>query len=169
MIVGIIVAKLHARFYTFKMPDALAFFGGARFVPIISTLTLGIVGLVVPFVWPFFAAGINGIGHIIHGAGVFGPFLFGTGERLLLPIGLHHILVALIRFTEAGGTMHVCGETVSGALNIFYSELSCNQVHAFTPSVTAFLSQGKMPTFLGGLPGAALAMYTVPSQKIVEK
>ena len=159
VIVGIIVAKLHAKFYTFKMPDALAFFGGARFVPIISTLTLGLVGLAVPFVWPVFAAGINGIGHIIQGAGVFGPFLFGTGERLLLPIGLHHILVALIRFTEAGGTMHVCGETVSGALNIFYSELSCNQVHAFTPSVTAFLSQGKMPTFLGGLPGAALAMY----------
>ncbi len=159
VLVGIIVAKLHARFYTFKMPDALAFFGGARFVPIITTVTLGLVGLLVPFVWPYFAAGINGIGYAIAGAGDFGPFLFGAGERLLLPVGLHHILVALIRFTEAGGTLEVCGAPVSGALNIFYAELACPEIQGFTPSVTAFLSQGKMPAFLGGLPGAALAMY----------
>ncbi|MGO2508724.1 MAG: maltose/glucose-specific PTS transporter subunit IIBC [Vibrio hibernica] len=159
VIVGIIVAKLHARFYTYKMPDSLAFFGGARFVPIITAITLGIVGLIVPIVWPYFAMGINGIGSLISHAGPFGPLLFGTGERLLLPFGLHHILVALIRFTEAGGTMNVCGDTVSGALNIFYSELSCPTVKNFSPEATAFLSQGKMPSFLGGLPGAALAMY----------
>ncbi|MEZ8026466.1 maltose/glucose-specific PTS transporter subunit IIBC [Enterovibrio norvegicus] len=159
VLVGIIVAKLHIRFYKFKMPDAFAFFGGARFVPIISAITLGVVGVLIPFVWPYFAAGINGIGNLIASAGAFGPMLFGTGERLLLPIGLHHILVALVRFTEAGGTMAVCGETVSGALNIFYSELACAETNGFTPEVTAFLSQGKMPAFLGGLPGAALAMY----------
>ncbi|GHA55333.1 maltose/glucose-specific PTS transporter subunit IIBC [Photobacterium aphoticum] len=159
VIVGIIVAKLHARFYTYKMPDALAFFGGARFVPIITTLVLGLVGLVVPLIWPYFAAAINGVGTGISHAGPFGPFLFGAGERLLLPFGLHHILVALIRFTEAGGTLDVCGNTVSGALNIFYAELSCSTTNGFTPSATAFLSQGKMPAFLGGLPGAALAMY----------
>ncbi len=159
VMVGIIVAKLHQRYYTFKMPDALVFFGGARFVPIISSVVLGIVGVGIPFIWPYFASGINGIGYAISGAGDFGPMLFGTGERLLLPVGLHHILVALIRFTEAGGTMEVCGQSVSGALNIFYSELSCSDTTSFTPEVTAFLSQGKMPTFLGGLPGAALAMY----------
>lgn len=159
VIVGVIVARLHQRFYTFKMPDALAFFGGARFVPIISAIVLGVVGVVIPFIWPYFAQGINAVGYAIEGAGAFGPMLFGTGERLLLPIGLHHILVALIRFTEAGGTMDVCGHTVSGALNIFYAELSCPTTQGFTPEVTAFLSQGKMPTFLGGLPGAALAMY----------
>lgn len=159
VIVGVIVAKLHQRFYTFKMPDALAFFGGARFVPIISAITLGIVGVFIPLVWPYFAAGINGIGSLIEGAGVLGPMLFGTGERLLLPIGLHHILVALIRFTEAGGTMEVCGQSVSGALNIFYSQLACSETQGFSSDVTAFLSQGKMPAFLGGLPGAALAMY----------
>lgn len=159
VIVGIIVARLHQRFYTFRMPDALAFFGGARFVPIISALVLGVVGTLIPFIWPYFAAGINSIGELIEGAGVFGPFLFGTGERLLLPIGLHHILVALIRFTEAGGTMEVCGQTVSGALNIFYSQLACAETEQFSSNVTAFLSQGKMPAFLGGLPGAALAMY----------
>nr|WP_086938923.1 maltose/glucose-specific PTS transporter subunit IIBC [Thaumasiovibrio occultus] len=159
VIVGILVAKLHARFYTFKMPDALAFFGGARFVPIITALVLGLVGLVVPLVWPYFAAGINGVGFAISQSGPFGPFLFGAGERFLLPFGLHHILVALVRFTEAGGTMQVCGETVSGALNIFYSELACADTTQFSSSATSFLSQGKMPAFLGGLPGAALAMY----------
>jgi PTS system maltose and glucose-specific IIC component len=89
----------------------------------------------------------------------FRPMIFGTGERLLLPFGLHHILVALIRFTEAGGTMDVCGHSVSGALTIFQAQLSCPTTHGFSESATRFLSQGKMPAFLGGLPGAALAMY----------
>lgn len=103
--------------------------------------------------------GITGIGRIINGAGDFGPMIFGTGERLLLPFGLQHILVALIRFTEAGGTMDVCGHSVSGALTIFQAQLSCPTTHGFSESATRFLSQGKMPAFLGGLPGAALAMY----------
>jgi PTS system maltose and glucose-specific IIC component len=67
--------------------------------------------------------------------------------------------VALIRFTEAGGTQLVCGNEVSGALNIFYTELACADTTEFSVSATSFLSQGKMPAFLGGLPGAALAMY----------
>lgn len=62
---------------------------------------MGLVGLVIPLVWPIFAMGISGLGHMINSAGDFGPMLFGTGERLLLPFGLHHILVALIRFTDA--------------------------------------------------------------------
>ena len=84
-----------------------AFFGGTRFVPIITLVVMGLFGLVIPLIWPVFALGINGIGRIINGAGDFGPMIFGTGERLLLPFGLQHILVALIRFTEAGGTMEV--------------------------------------------------------------
>ncbi|WP_114195416.1 maltose/glucose-specific PTS transporter subunit IIBC [Edaphovirga cremea] len=159
VIVGIIVYLLHERFNTIRLPDALAFFGGTRFVPIITTVVLGIVGLVIPLIWPWFAAGINGLGRIINGAGIFGPMIFGTGERLLLPFGLHHILVALIRFTEAGGTLDVCGQQVNGALTIFQAQLSCPTTHGFSESATRFLSQGKMPAFLGGLPGAALAMY----------
>jgi maltose/glucose PTS system EIICB component len=88
---------------------------------------------------------------------VFGPFLFGAGERLLLPFGLHHILVAMIRFTEAGGTEIVNEQTVSGALNIYYAQLKGG--FPFSPSATAFLSQGKMPTFMFGLPAVALAIY----------
>ena len=159
VIVGIIVYFLHERFNTIRLPDALAFFGGTRFVPIITTLVLGLVGLAVPLVWPWFAMGISGLGNLITSAGAFGPMIFGTGERLLLPFGLQHILVALIRFTEAGGTMEVCGHQVSGALTIFQAQLSCPTTHGFSESATQFLSQGKMPAFLGGLPGAALAIY----------
>jgi PTS system maltose and glucose-specific IIC component len=157
IIVGIVVYLLHNRFYNFKLPNAFAFFGGTRFVPIITSITLSIVGLIIPMIWPLFTMLINGIGSAIQGAGAFGPFLFGAGERLHLPFGLHHILVAMIRFTEAGGTAVVNGETVSGALNIFYA-----QIQSGTPisaSATAFLSQGKMPTFMFGLPAVALAIY----------
>lgn len=159
VIVGLIVYWLHERFNAIRLPDALAFFGGPRFVPIITSVTLGLVGLVVPFIWPYFAMVIRGLGQLINGAGDWGPMIFGSGERLLLPFGLQHILVALIRFSDAGGTMEVCGETVSGALTIFQAQLSCPTVHHFSESATRFLSQGKMPAFLGGLPGAALAMY----------
>ena len=159
VIVGVVVFWLHERFHNVRLPDALAFFGGTRFVPIITLLVTGLLGLVVPLIWPFFARGIAGLGWMINGAGDFGPMLFGTGERLLLPFGLQHILVAIIRFTDAGGTMEVCGKSVSGALTIFQAQLACPEVHGFSESATRFLSQGKMPAFLGGLPGAALAIY----------
>lgn len=157
IIAGIIVYLLHKRFHNIELPQAFAFFGGARFVPIITAIVMSIVGLIIPMIWPFFAMIINGIGALISNAGAFGPFLFGAGERLLLPFGLHHILVALIRFTEAGGVAVVDGTAVSGALNIFYAQLSAGET--ISGSATAFLSQGKMPTFMFGLPGVALAMY----------
>lgn len=119
VIVGIIVFYLHERFHTIRLPDALAFFGGTRFVPIITTLVMGLAGLAIPLIWPWFAKAIAGLGWVINSAGDFGPMIFGTGERLLLPFGLQHILVAIIRFTDAGGTMDVCGHSVSGALTIF--------------------------------------------------
>jgi len=159
VIAGVIIWLLHERFHNVRLPDALAFFGGTRFVPIITSVVMGLVGLVIPLIWPVFAMGITALGSMINSAGAFGPMIFGTGERLLLPFGLQHILVALIRFTEAGGTMDVCGKTVNGALTIFQAQLNCPSVHGFSESATRFLSQGKMPAFLGGLPGAALAMY----------
>ncbi|MGX7109477.1 maltose/glucose-specific PTS transporter subunit IIBC [Facklamia miroungae] len=157
IISGIIVWRLHTKFYKTKLPDAFAFFSGTRFVPIITSLVMAIVGLILPIFWPFFASFIQGIGKVIGSAGVFGPFLFGASERLLLPFGLHHILVAMIRFTDAGGTQIINGETISGALNIFFAQLESGL--QISGEATAFLSQGKMPTFMFGLPGAALAMY----------
>lgn len=157
--VGVTVSFLHHRYRTKRMPDALAFFGGLRFVPIVSTLVLGVAGLLVPLVWPTFNGWIADIGSGIAHTGVFGPFFFGMGEVLLRPVGLHHILVALFRFTDAGGSGAVCGKDVSGALNLFYAQLSCARPSSAAHTATQFLSQGKMPAYLGGLPGAALAMY----------
>lgn len=157
IIAGLVVYYLHKRFYDIQLNDAFAFFSGARFVPIITSVVLSLIGLIIPMIWPLFSSLINGIGNLIQNAGIFGPFLFGAGERLLLPTGLHHILVSTIRFTEAGGTQLVDGETVSGALNIFYAQLQSGS--EISGTATAFLSQGKMPTFMFGLPGAALAMY----------
>mgnify|MGYP004709079371 FL=1 len=88
VIVGIIVFYLHERFHTIRLPDALAFFGGTRFVPIITTLVMGLAGLVVTLIWPRFAAVIRGLGWGINGAGDLGPMIVGTGERLLPPFGL---------------------------------------------------------------------------------
>lgn len=157
IIAGLVVYQLHKRFYTIQLPDSFAFFSGVRFVPIITSLVMAVVGLIIPMIWPLFAMIIMSIGALIQRSGVFGPFLFGAGERLLLPFGLHHILVAMIRFTEAGGSAIVEGNQIYGALNIFYAELQSGA--PISSSATAFLSQGKMPTFIFGLPAAALAMY----------
>ncbi len=159
ILIGAVVASLHKRFYTIALPDAFAFFGGPRFVPIITALSAAVIGLVVPIVWPVFSTAINGLGALIQSAGVFAPMVFFTSERLLIPFGLHHILVALVRFTEVGGSEVVNGETVSGALNIFYKQLGSGL--PISGEATRFLSQGKMPSFLFGLPAAAIAMYHV--------
>ncbi|MFJ9624923.1 maltose/glucose-specific PTS transporter subunit IIBC [Streptomyces sp. NPDC101181] len=160
VVVGIIVSLLHRRFRTQRMPDAFAFFGGLRFVPIVSALVLSVVGLVIPLLWPTFNSGISSVGRAIGHAGVFGPFFFGMGEVLLRPVGLHHILVAMFRFTDVGGSGAVCGDQVSGALNMFYAQLNCSGAPSeAVRDATGFLAQGKMAVYLGGLPGAALAMY----------
>lgn len=165
--VGIVVSVLHQRFRAQRMPDALAFFGGLRFVPIISTLTLSLLGLLIPLVWPTFNGWITDLGRAIGHAGVFGPFFFGMGEVLLRPIGLHHILVAMFRFTDVGGSGAVCGDQLSGALNLFYAQLNCaNPPGDAVTNATHFLSQGKMAVYLGGLPGAALAMYHCANKKM---
>lgn len=157
IIAGVITYFLHERFQDTVLHDAFAFFSGIRFVPIITSLTLSIVGLAIPLLWTYVAMGIAGIGHIIQSISVFGPFLYGVGVLLLKPFGLHHILLAMVRFTPAGGTEIVNGHEIAGALNIFYAELKAGL--PFSPHVTAFLSQGFMPTFIFGLPAVAYAIY----------
>ncbi|GAB7630832.1 hypothetical protein OkiPb00114_46350 [Escherichia coli] len=157
IVVGVITYFLHDRFQDTVLHDAFAFFSGIRFVPIITALTLSLVGLFIPMLWEYVALGIAGIGHIIQSTSVFGPFLYGVGVLLLKPFGLHHILLAMVRFTPAGGIEMVNGHEVAGALNIFYAELKAGL--PFSPHVTAFLSQGFMPTFIFGLPAVAYAIY----------
>lgn len=161
IISGILVYLIHEKNYRRSLPDAFAFFAGARFVPIATVIFFAIFGLIIPILWIPIAALINEIGKLIMGSGPFGPFLFGMGERLLIPFGLHHILVSMIRFTPAGGTAVVDGETINGVLNIFYAQMDAGIPisHEAYGQYTAYLSQGKMPIMMFGLPGAALAMY----------
>ena len=158
VITGIIVYKLHERFREIQFHDAFAFWSGARFIPIITTVVMAFVGLAIPFIWPPVQSGINIMGDLIAVAGPFGPFLYGLSEMLLLPFGLHHIVTSMVRFTEIGGTQLINGENVHGALNIFYAQLGADL--PISSSATAFLSGGKMPTLIFGLPGAAFAIYT---------
>ncbi|MDR2007860.1 MAG: maltose/glucose-specific PTS transporter subunit IIBC [Alphaproteobacteria bacterium] len=158
IISGSIVSYLHNRFYTLKLPTGLSFFEGVRFVPIISAIVFAIVGLIIPLIFPLFAKLIAGIGYSIKSSGIFAPFLFTAGERFLLPFGLHHILVALIRFTDAGGSEVIQGHTVYGALNIYFAEVKAGL--PISPEYTRFLSQNKMLFMMFGLPGAALAIYS---------
>lgn len=157
IVAGVITYFLHERFQDTVLHDAFAFFSGIRFVPIITSLTMSLVGLAIPLLWTYVAMGIAGIGHIIQSTSVFGPFLYGVGVLLLKPFGLHHILLAMVRFTPAGGTEFINGQEIAGALNIFYAELKAGL--PFSPHVTAFLSQGFMPTFIFGLPAVAYAIY----------
>ena len=157
ILVGLITYYLLEKYQEIKLPDAFSFFGGIRFVPIISVIVESFVGLIIPFIWPTFQSGIVALGHLIQNAGVFGPFLYGIALSILKLMGLHHILLAMIRFTDAGGTAIVKGKVVTGALNIFYAQLNAGV--PISHKATAFLSQGFMPTFMFGLPAICLAIY----------
>lgn len=157
VIVGLIVYHLHEKYQNIKMPDAFSFFGGIRFVPIISVLVLSIVGLILPIIWPIFSLLINYIGYLISKTGIFGPFLYGLGLAILKPFGMHHILSSMVRFTSIGGVENVNGKEVQGALNIFYEQLNAGL--PISKSATAFLSQGFMPTFMFALPAICCAIY----------
>lgn len=126
---------------------------------------MGGVGLVVPLIWPAFAAAITGLGWVINGAGDFGPMIFGTGERLLLPFGLQHILVAIIRFTDAGGTMDVCGHSVSGALTIFEHNSPARPPAASQNRPPASCRRAKCPPSSADYPARRWQCTTAPARE----
>ncbi len=159
IVVGVVTAYLHNKYYNIKLPDYLGFFGGTRFVPIVITVMFAILGIVVPYIWPYVNKVIQSIGIGIASLGYIGTFIFGFLERLLIPFGLHHILNAMFRFTEVGGSLVVGGQEVFGALNIFLAQLSDPETINFSTEATRFLAQGKIPIMVFGLPAAAYAMY----------
>lgn len=166
IIVGILVSFLHNKFHTIDLPTAISFFGGKRFVPIITTVTIPFLAIIMYFIWPFFGAAIEGIGNVIAQAGLLGTFLFGFLERLLIPTGLHHILNQLVRFTPIGGVAEIDGNQVVGALNIFNTSLAQDTPDmGVMAEATRFLAQGKIPFMVFGLPAAAYAMVKVAYQE----
>ena len=159
IIVGLGVAALHNRFYRIQLPNALSFFGGTRFVPIISTIVYMFVGIIMYFVWPVVQNGIYALGSLVTGSGYVGTLIFGLIKRALIPFGLHHVFYMPFWQTAVGGTMEVAGQMVQGGQNIFFAQLadSANIAH-FSADATRYFS-GEFIFMIFGLPGAALAMY----------
>ena len=159
IIVGLGVAALHNRFHKIQLPNALSFFAGSRFVPIISTVVYMFVGILLYFVWPVVQNGIYALGGLVTGSGYGGTLLFGIIKRALIPFGLHHVFYMPFWQTAVGGTMEVAGNVVQGGQNIFFAQLAedPSTVH-FSADATRYFS-GEFIFMIFGLPGAALAMY----------
>lgn len=148
IIIGIISGKLYNRFYNIKLPEYLAFFGGKRFVPIITGLIAVIIGFLFGFIWPPIQDGINAFGNWLIGSDSIGLFLYGVCNRILLMFGLHHILNNLIWF-QFGSFENAAGVISHGDITRFM---------AGDPTAGAFTA-GFFPIMMFGLPAACLAMY----------
>ena len=158
IIVGLGVAALHNRFYKIQLPQVLSFFGGTRFVPIISSLVYLGVGVLMFFIWPAVQSAIAALGTLVLNSGYAGTWIYGIIERALIPFGLHHVFYMPFWQTAVGGTAVIDGAVVQGAQNIFFAELASKSTAEFSVSATRFMA-GKFPFMIFGLPGAALAMY----------
>jgi len=160
IIIGITAALLWQRFYRIKLPDWLAFFGGRRFVPIITSLAALAIGVVLALIYPAFNWLINEqLGGWLMEAGtkggaaaVIASFVFGTINRLLIPFGLHHLLNSIPWF-QLGDCTNASGQTVHGDLTCFFSGV--DGTNAWTGS---FMT-GFFPIMMFALPGAALAIW----------
>lgn len=158
IIVGLGVAALHNRYHKIELPNALSFFGGSRFVPIISTIVYVGVGILMYFIWPAVQRGIFALGGLVTGTGYLGTLIFGIIKRALIPFGLHHVFYMPFWQTAVGGTMVVDGSLVQGGQNIFFAQLASPDVVHFSADATRYFS-GEFIFMIFGLPGAALAMY----------
>ena len=158
ILVGLGVAALHNRFYKVRLPQVLSFFGGTRFVPIISSVVYLIVGLVMFYLWPVVQGAIARLGQLVLASGYAGTWIYGIIERALIPFGLHHVFYMPFWQTELGGSMVIDGTLVQGAQNIFFAELASKSTESFSVAATRFMA-GKFPFMIFGLPAAAYAMY----------
>ena len=158
IIVGLGVSVLHNRYHKIQLPNALSFFGGSRFIPIISTVVYVFVGILMYFIWPTVQNGIYALGGLVTGTGYVGTLIFGIIKRALIPFGLHHVFYMPFWQTAVGGTMMVDGNLIQGGQNIFFAQLSSPDVTHFSADATRYFS-GEFIFMIFGLPGAALAMY----------
>ena len=166
ILVGLGTAWLHNKYYRIELPQVLSFFGGTRFVPIVSALFYVLVGILMYFIWPPVQAAISGVGGFVLRSGYLGTWFYGFMERALIPFGLHHVFYIPFWQTAVGGTMEIGGKIVEGAQNIFFAELADPKTTRFSVEATRFMA-GKFPLMIFGLPGAALAMYqaALPEKK----
>ncbi|MDQ6660650.1 MAG: PTS transporter subunit EIIC, partial [Chloroflexota bacterium] len=142
ILIGLVSAALYRRFYDIRLPDYLGFFGGKRFVPIVTAVVALILGVLFGYIWPPIQSGINAVGTAIVGLGPLGTGIYGFLNRLLIPLGLHHILNSYVWFQL--GSYH----GVHGDLNRYF---------AGDPNAGNFMA-GFFPIMMFGLPAACLAM-----------
>ena len=154
IVVGLITAWLFDRYHTIALPPYLGFFGGRRFVPIVVSLTTLVVAFAMSYFYPIFDAGLTGLGKFIGGAGALGAFTYGFANRMLIPVGLHHILNSFVWFIY-GSFTKPDGTTVTGELTRF----------AAGDPTAGRLTAGFYPILMFGLPAAALAMIHVANAR----
>lgn len=146
---GVAAGFLYNRFYKIKVPEFLGFFGGRRFVPIITSFAAIFLALIFSVVWSPIQAAINSVGELIMTSGGVGAFIFGTLNRLLIPLGLHHILNNLVWFSFGEFTNPATGEIVRGDLTRFFAG----------DKTAGIFMAGFFPVMMFGIPAIALAMY----------
>lgn len=158
ILVGIMAGMLHNRFNKIELPQFLGFFGGSRFVPIVTSFSAIILGTVMYFVWPIIQNGIFSFGDIVNATGYIGTFFYGFILRLLGPFGLHHIFYLPFWQTGLGGALEIGGQLIQGTQNIFFAQLGDPTTTKFFEGTSRFMS-GRFITMMFGLLGAAYAIY----------
>lgn len=168
IIVGILTSFLHNKYNKITLPPFLGFFGGSRFVPIITSVASIVLGVVLYFVWPTIQGWIFGAGGLVNKTGVIGTFIYGFVLRMLGPFGLHHIFYLPFWQTALGGTMEINGKIVQGTQNIFFAQLGDANLTHYYSGISRYMS-GRFITMMFGLLGAALAIYNTakPEKKKV--
>lgn len=149
IISGLMAGALYNRFKDIKLPEYLAFFGGRRFVPIVTGFSAVGLGVVFGLIWPPIQHGINGFGALLLESGSIGAFIFGVLNRLLIVTGLHHIINNMAWFVFGNFTDPTTGALVTGDISRYF---------AGDPKGGQFMT-GMFPVMLFGLPAACLAMY----------
>jgi PTS system N-acetylglucosamine-specific IIC component len=147
ILMGLLAAVLWQRYHRVKLPTWLAFFGGRRFVPIVTAFAALVAAVVVALLWFLIGAGIDWVGDQLVGAGALGVGVYGVVNRLLIPLGLHHIVNSIVWFTVPDCSDAV-GTTLGGDLNCYFAGVEG----------TGGFMAGFFPVIMFGLPAAALAM-----------
>ena len=180
IIAGFVGGVVYNKYYNFrKLPDALAFFNGKRFVPIMVIIYSVVISFILAIVWPFVQTGINDFGIWIANSAdtspILAPFIYGTLERLLLPFGLHHMLTIPMNYTSFGGTYEIltglqAGTQVYGQdplwlawvtdlINFKNAGDMASYTHLMETIIPARFKIGQMIGATGMLSGIAFAMY----------
>lgn len=156
---GLTAGTLYNRYHNIKLPDYLGFFGGTRFIPIVTSFVMIFFALILGNIWLPIQSAIQSLGDFIINAGIVGTFIYGFLNRLLIPFGLHHVLNSFIWFVFGEYTNPVTGAVVTGDINRFF---------AGDPTAGSFLA-GFFPVMMFGLPAVCLAIYKTAKVENKEK